>query len=240
MADTKPPTVRISVPTASPRDGGFGRPGLMGAPLVELVQRLGDRIAGIDRVASRGSAIVPNLITILKMGTDYNKACALACLLKMEKDGVDFGAIPWTKGECADSDVPAPLDARKMRGELVQELREQMKSADEYVKGYAATMLGKIRALEAIPEIAEGLGSWSHIVRFRCAAALMLIGEPAVDAVVKTFENAKNHVERREARRVLLAIDKDHTKSVPVDTVLLVLGEESEVRKRAMGLAWKE
>jgi hypothetical protein len=219
----------------------------MSAPLVELTQRI-RRPSDIEEVAKRGAEVLPNLITILRMGTDYNRACALACLIKMEGNGVEFGAIPGMKGECGDSGVPAPLDARKMRGELVQELRELLKSDNEYVRGYAATMLGKIRALEAIPEIAEGLGSRSHIVRFRCAAALILIGPPAVDAVAKLLDvgnrepgTGNRMLETgREARRVLLAIDKDHPKSVPVDMILLVLGEEAEIEKRRMGLAWKD
>ena len=234
MAEAKTPKAHIGKPTAAFRDGGFGRPGLMSEPLAGLVQKLSGRNAEIEKIAGQGIAAVPNLITILQMGTDYNKACALACLLKMEEK--ESGTALGLSGKGGEE----LLEVMELRAELITVLRELLKSDGEYVKGYSATLLGRMKAFEAVPEIAEGLESRSHIVRWRCAGALMLMGANSVKEAVKKLNEGKSHMERREARRVLLAVEEGAPGSVPPETMKIVAEQEREMEKRRMGPAWRD
>lgn len=216
MAPNEPRKIHIGVQTASPRDGGFGRPGLMAQPLVELTQKLGGRIADIEEVAKRGKEVLPNLITILQMGTDYNKACALACMIKMAEEGT----------ECR---------------EAIPELRGLMASPIDYVRGYAATLLGKMKDAESIPALVKGLGDRSHIMKWRCAGALHEMGAPAVDALAAKLKDG-GLMEKIEARRVLEAIHRDAPESVPEETMGRVAEQkahEEKLRTKGAQKAWE-
>jgi len=202
MVQKELPKAHIGVPTLGPRDGSFGRPGLMAAPLVELTQRLGGRIADIEAVAARGMKVLPNLITILGMGTDYNKVCALACMIKMAESGTD----------CR---------------EAVHALRELLASKNEYVKGYAATLLGTMKDEKSIPEIAKGLGDKSHIIRWRCADALEALGAASVPELLKALDG-KNERAGREAGKILPRLANAFPGCVPADAIERISRTERE------------
>ena len=196
--------------TSPPRDGSFGKPGLMSAPLVELTQKLGNRNGEIEEIAKRGREVLPNIIMVLRMGTDYNRACALACMMKIDSDGVD----------CR---------------EAIPELRELLKSGG-YVKGYATNLLGRMKDEESVQEIAKGLGDMEYVVRLYSSAALEALGPASVEGLVKAL-GGKNEFTRREARRVLLRISLVHPGSVPNEVLAAIEMETAEeIARKSHGI----
>ena len=202
----------VGVPTLGPGEGSFGKPGLMSAPLLELAQKLGSRSKSErEYVASRGKEVLPDIIMVLRMGTNYNRACALACMIKMDNDGTD----------CR---------------EALPELRGLFKSGDGYVKGYSANLLGRMEDKESIPEIAKGLADMDHVVRLYSSAALEALGPASIGALVKA-RGGRNEFARREARGILARISNSHPGSVPGE-VLAAIGRETaeEIVRKTHGI----
>ena len=197
--------------TSPPRDGSFGKPGLMSAPLVELTQKLGNRNGEIEEIAKRGKEVLPNIIMILRLGTEYNQACALACMMKMDGEGVD----------CR---------------EAIPELRELLKSANGYVQGYATNLLGRMKDAESVQEIATGLGDIEYVVRLYSSAALEALGPASVEGLVKVF-GGKNDFTRREARGILARISLVHPGSVPNEVLAAIAKEaDEEIVRKSHGI----
>ncbi len=67
---------------------------------------------------------------------------------------------------------------RYPHAESVDAVRALLDDPQDFVRAAAAQALGALRATEAEPQLERGLSDGAWWVRFRCALALALLGEP--------------------------------------------------------------
>jgi HEAT repeat protein len=67
---------------------------------------------------------------------------------------------------------------RYPHAETVEALRTLLEDSQDFVRAAAAQALGALRATDAEPQLERGLSDGAWWVRFRCALALALLGEP--------------------------------------------------------------
>ena len=67
---------------------------------------------------------------------------------------------------------------RYPHAESVEAVRALLEDPQDFVRAAAAQALGALRATEAEPQLERGLSDGAWWVRFRCALALALLGEP--------------------------------------------------------------
>ncbi|MHB1097001.1 MAG: HEAT repeat domain-containing protein [Gemmatimonadaceae bacterium] len=67
---------------------------------------------------------------------------------------------------------------RYPHAESVEAVRALLEDSQDFVRAAAAQALGALRATEAQPQLERGLSDQAWWVRFRCALALALLGEP--------------------------------------------------------------
>ncbi len=67
---------------------------------------------------------------------------------------------------------------RYPHAETVEAVRTLLEDPQDFVRAAAAQALGALRATEAEPQLERGLSDGAWWVRFRCALALALLGEP--------------------------------------------------------------
>lgn len=153
------------------------------------------------RIAVRhypGEALAVRLFTTATLGTVWKLAEAPLrdCLMARDASGREIAAwlalaeslnLPSLRlavtelASHADSDVRAAA-ARALRryphaGSL-DALRTLLEDPQDFVRAAAAQALGALRAAEAEPQLERGLSDGAWWVRFRCALALALLGEP--------------------------------------------------------------
>jgi len=163
----------------------------MPAPAVE--SRLFRTNEDMDRLVAKGRSVLPGLLVVLERGDYYQKVCAVACISRMVKNGVD----------CSD--------ARLL-------LRETLKTGNGCLKAYSAHVLGRMGDAESVPEIAKGISDKDHIIRWHCAGALEALGPASVPELLKALYG-KNELAKKEARRLLAIIAIESPGCVPMDAL---------------------
>ena len=147
----------------------------------------------MDRLTAKGRAVLPGLLVVLEGGDYYQKVCAVACISRMLRKGVD----------CSEA---KPL------------LRETLKTGNSCLKAYSAHVLGRMGDVESVPEIAKGISDKDHIIGWHCAGALEALGPASVPELLKALYG-KNEIAKREARRSLVIIANEYPGAVPIDAL---------------------
>lgn len=81
--------------------------------------------------------------------------------------------------------------------ELIRAMIKHLDASNEpnpEIRASCATLLGKLKAVEAIPALIKALKDPVANVRFKAGVALSLIGEPAVDELIKALESSNDPI----------------------------------------------
>lgn len=105
--------------------------------------------------------------------------------------------------------------------ELVEAMIKHLSISNEpnpEIRASCATVLGKLKAVEAIPALIDALKDPVANVRFKAGVALSLIGEPAVDELIKALRGSEDPIVQEIAVTALGEIGTPKCREALIET----------------------